>query len=506
MFIFNLYKANAYKASAYKKASASQALANNITARFAFCCALPFILSTQAFASSDNVETAPLTFSKAIRIAQQNDPWLTGNIEKQRSVESMSQASYSLPDPQVSIGVGNLAADSLEFEQEAMTQFKVGITQMFPRGDSLSVKSEQLKIESEQYPLQRQDRKAKVAVTVGSLWLDAYKIEQTIVLVKKNRALFEQLVELAESNYSSAKGKTRQQDVVQAQVELIQLEDKLVQLSLQQSQIMGNLVQWVSDYSVEKAEAKNSTSNSSKFNIEQLTLAGDIPQLESNQQQIVLANSWPKQEQLALYFVNHPSVLALDKKIHAAKSSIKLAKQKYQPEWGVTASYAYRDDDPMGNERSDLLSIGVTFDLPLFTENKQDKEVQSAVSQTQVIKTDKILLLRKMMSSFASSKGRFMSLQQRKSLFNEKLVPQVNEQIEAALMAYTHDDGDFSDVIRARMTMLETEIDFLAINVEEQKLLLELNYLFMNADQHHIAFNHSNMQKPKYARQGATND
>ena len=199
-------------------------------------------------------------------------------------------------------------------------------------------------------------------------------------------------------------------------------------------------------------------------------------------------------------------MLALDKKIHAAKSSIKLAKQKYQPEWGVTASYAYRDDDPMGNERSDLLSIGVTFDLPLFTENKQDKEVQSAVSQTQVIKTDKILLLRKMMSSFASSKGRFMSLQQRKSLFNEKLVPQVNEQIEAALMAYTHDDGDFSDVIRARMTMLETEIDFLAINVEEQKLLLELNYLFMNADQHHIAFNHSNMQKPKYARQGATND
>ena len=66
-----------------------------------------------------------------------------------------------------------------------------------------------------------------------------------------------------------------------------------------------------------------------------------------------------------------------------------MAKQKYKPEWGVNASYGYRDDDPMGNSRADLFSVGVTFDLPLFTDNRQDKEVKSAISKTEAIKTEK---------------------------------------------------------------------------------------------------------------------
>ena len=437
-----------------------------------------------------------LSFAKAIRVAQHNDPWLTGNFEKQKSIESLSYASDTLPDPKVSIGIGNLAADSLEFDQEPMSQFKVGVTQMFPRGESLAIKSKKLKIESQQYPLQRQDRTAKVAVTVGGLWLDAYKAQQTMSLVEKNKELFEQLVDIAEANYSTAKGNTRQQDVVRAQVELTRLEDRLMLLAQQKNRFQGQLLQWLSDYS------SNNTHDTEKVNLESLVLDSEIPQIDLLADKIVYSKSWLKQEQLVPFFAKHPAVLALDKKLLASQSGIALAKQKYQPEWGVTASYAYRDDDQMGNERSDLLSIGVTFDVPLFTENRQDQEVKSAVSQAEVIKTEKTLLLRKMISSFASSKGRLKTLEQRKSLFNDTLVPQVNEQIDSSLMAYTHDDGDFSDVIRARMELLNTEIDFLAINVEQQKLMLELNYLFMAAN---TQFN-NDFRPTNEARFGEKND
>ena len=48
--------------------------------------------------------------------------------------------------------------------------------------------------------------------------------------------------------------------------------------------------------------------------------------------------------------------------------------------------------------------------------------------------------------------------------------------------AYTNDDGDFAEVVRARIAVLNAEIKILTIDVEQQKLLLELNYLFIGAN------------------------
>jgi 3'-phosphoadenosine 5'-phosphosulfate sulfotransferase len=64
-------------------------------------------------------------------------------------------------------------------------------------------------------------------------------------------------------------------------------------------------------------------------------------------------------------------------------------------------------------------------------------------------------------------------------LYTTQLLPQIHDQAEASLTAYTNDDGDFSEVVRSRIAVLNAEIDELTINVEEQKIRLELNYLFI---------------------------
>jgi len=61
------------------------------------------------------------------------------------------------------------------------------------------------------------------------------------------------------------------------------------------------------------------------------------------------------------------------------------------------------------------------------------------------------------------------------------LLPQIHNQAEASLTAYTNDDGDFSEVVRSRIAVLNAEIDELTINVDEQKIRLELNYLFIGS-------------------------
>ena len=316
------------------------------------------------------------SFNSTIKTAQQNDPWLTGNKHQQQAIESMSHAVNSMPDPKMSVAMANLPTDGFDFSQEGMTQLKVGITQMFPRGDTLAIKNQQLRIESEAYPFQRADRKAKVAVTVGNLWLDAYRVQQSIALIEKNRSLFEQLADVAQASYSSAVGKTRQQDLVRAQLELTRLDDRLDILAQQQNAYLGMLSQWLTSAFSNRNE-HNTISTISQLHTMQLTKA--LPDIDLLNAQLILGKSWLSIEELANYFAQHPAVYAIDKKISATKTGINLAEQQYKPEWGVNASYGYRDDDPMGNNRADLFSVGVTFDLPLFTENRQDMAVKRSL-------------------------------------------------------------------------------------------------------------------------------
>jgi len=428
------------------------------------------------------------SFNNTVITAQKNDPWLTGNKHQQQAVEAMSHAAASLPDPKMSVGLANLPTDGFDFSQEGMTQLKVGITQMFPRGDSLTIKNQQLRIQSEAYPFQRTDREAKVAVTVGSLWLDAYRAQQSIALIEQNRSLFEQLVDVAQASYSSTLGKTRQQDIVSAQLELTRLDDRLDILAQQQNAYLGMLSQWLSTVFIPRSSAQNSTNTTQETmvalsQLHKMKLTEQLPQLDLIHQGLTSAysegNHWLSIDELAKHFAKHPAVFALDKKILATKTGINLAEQAYKPEWAVNASYGYRDDDPMGNSRADLFSVGVTFDLPLFTNNRQDMTVKSAISATEVVKTEKILLLRQLLGAFSSAQGRLLRLNSRKTLYQTRLLPQVNDQAEASLTAYTNDDGDFSEVVRSRIAVLNAEIEQLKIHVEEQKIILELNYLFV---------------------------
>ena len=141
---------------------------------------VPLIFSSGVHANSPKIKLKPLSLEQAVKQAQTLDPWLTGNIHQQQALEALSIAANTLPDPKVSIGIANIAADSFSFSQEPMTQFQVGVSQLFPRGDTLALMNQQLKTQSMQYPYLRQDRQAQVAVTVGTLWLNAYQMQQSI--------------------------------------------------------------------------------------------------------------------------------------------------------------------------------------------------------------------------------------------------------------------------------------------------------------------------------------
>ena len=427
---------------------------------------LAFAVASQA--------SAALTLDRAIAIAQANDPWLQGSRAREEAMMARSIAAGSLPDPMVSMGFANLPTDTFDFDQEAMTQFKVGVSQVFPRGDSRALLEKQYRLRGEEHPHQRADRLAKVAVNVTALWLEAYRSHATIDLIEGDRNLFEQLVEIAEANYSSALGRTRQQDLIRAQLELTRLDDRLATLREQLDTSEARLDEWLlsSDPVVDAAPPA-----------EALALQpGVLPAVTARRPDLFAGSGSTSVNDIAQLLRRHPTVLAVDSRIAATAAGIEIAEQNYRPQWRLDASYGYRDDDPLAGDRADFFSIGVAFDLPLWTEKKQDQGVRSASAATAAARTERSLLLRRLFTSFEAGRARLARLDERQLLYRDRLLKEMSEQAEASLAAYTNDDGDFAEVVRARIAELNARIELLGIEIERLATINQLNYLLAGED------------------------
>jgi outer membrane protein TolC len=403
-----------------------------------------------------------LSLEDAVATATASDPWLRGSAFRQQALTEEAIAAASLPDPRLSLMAGNFPVDSFDINQEPMTQLSVGISQMFPRGDSLELGRRQKEQLSEQEPLLRQDRRARVTSSVTQLWLEAYRAQESIRLIESDRALFDYLVDAARSNYASALGGARQQDLIRAQLELTRLDDRLSELHLHYESAQQQLAEWVGQSAT---LTLRSTALDDLLPIDLETLS---TQLRSDQQAYALLEP-------------HPALRAIDKRIDAMDTGVELEQQKYKPDWGLSAQYGYRDDDLMGRERADLFSVGISVDLPLFTGNRQDKAYAAAVARTEALKTDKLLLARQLLAQLQSAVARLRRLDQRETLYTSHLLPQMAEQAEAALSAYNNDVGDFAEAVRARIAELDAKIDALSLAVERQQTTARINYLLAGA-------------------------
>lgn len=400
-----------------------------------------------------------LTLDKAIEGALNTDDWLIGNQYRENALRAEAVYAGQLPDPKMMVSLMNLPVNSLSFDQEPMTQFRVGVTQSFPRGDSLALSRQQKMQESEVNPYLREERIAAVTLRVTQLWLDSYLTQESIKLINIDRNLFEQLVEITDSRYRNAAGPARQQDVIRAEVELTRLDDRLSALQQKLENSRQQLAQWL------------------PYELVMLSVASELPEF-------VVPNTYILNlKDASEVFSQHPQVKALDKRIDASETGVALARQSYKPGFSVGASYGYRDDGPSGPQRDDFISLELSYDLPLFTEKRQKPRVEAASYRSAAIKTEKVLAFKQLFAAYQQTMTQLFVLEERKALFDDTLLVQMTNLTEATLTAYTADEGDFEEVMRAYISELNAKIDVLGIEIERLKNIAQLNYLLTSSHQ-----------------------
>ncbi|HAS6231663.1 TPA: TolC family protein [Vibrio vulnificus] len=424
----------------------------------ALCISVSALVATPVMAQSSTAtsgqllsQSDPLTL--LIEQALANDASRKQIFAQSQAIRESGVAASTLMDPKLKVGFGGLPVDSFKFDEDPMTNISVGLMQQFERGSTLELQSKKASQQADGMALQVAAREREVANGITQLWLELGYQQQAERVLVENQRLMRELESFISTNYSI--GKSEAQDLLNAQLQVSQLEEKLQANQQMQRRILSQMSEWLgSEWLYQQRDLKASN------------------QLNWDALERLLSASSTTQHFAQL--AQHPMVQMANANIAVSQTQVELAEQSYTPQFGVEVMYAYRQANNMkGEPASDLVSAYLTMDIPLFTGNRQDRAHAAAQYQVGAAQSQKDLLLAQMNAKVNALLVDRSNLEQRLERYQNTLLEQAKARTKAVERGYQNSTAQFNDVIAATR-------DELAVELESQRLLTDLNQVNSN--------------------------
>jgi cobalt-zinc-cadmium efflux system outer membrane protein len=394
-------------------------------------------------ADAISTETAmSLTMEEAARLAAVDQPLLTGRQAKIEAEEQQAIAAAQLPDPQVSGGLKELPIDTPEAfstRRDNFTEFTIGLSQEFPRAEKRRLQGARKQLDADADRASLDNEKRMVRRDASLAWLDVYETEQGLKLTQRlaDEAMLQ--VQSLEKDYSS--GKASQADWFAAKTDAGLAADKAHDWLHHELRMREGLARWIGE------DARRSIAES----LTMPSTLGPLPGLIAGAD-------------------HHPVISNLDKQIEASATEVALAKQSYKPDYSVEVYYAYRRDF------ADFVGIQVKVGLPYFTKNRQDRGVAAALEQSHASEDRKHDLLRELHTQISQDYIDRRHFQERVADFDASIIPDAQHRVDAARSAYQSARGSFDAVLLARRSLLDVQLQRLALAVEAARAQVRLDY------------------------------
>nr|WP_135455372.1 TolC family protein [Vibrio echinoideorum] len=435
----------------------------SVVVAVAFVSSAAFISASALAAAPTSTQADPQSSTQQlntlIEIALSEDGNRKQYFAQSQAMRETGIANATLMDPKLKVGFGGLPVDSFQFDEDPMTNISVGLMQQFERGDTLDLQQKKAGQQADGLALQVQARELTVANSMTQLWLELGYQKVAEGVMRENRRLLVELENYVQTNYSI--GKSEAQDLLNAQLQVSKLDEKLQANQQVQRRLISQLSEWLgSDWLGNQAIDSQALYPQGRLHA---TNYIDWSLLESK-----LATNRDSTKHYQL-LTDHPLVKITDATISSNQTQVELAEQAYTPQFGVEVMYAHRQANNMAGEpASDLVSAYLTVDIPLFTGNRQDKNLSAAQYQVGAAKSQKDTLLSQMNAQVNALLVDKANLTQRLERYQSTLLPQTAARISAVERGYQNNTAQFNDVILATT-------DELALKLEQQRLITDLN-------------------------------
>lgn len=400
------------------------------------------LLAARAFASP-----APLSMQSAVALALQHDSVLQQLAAEKQSVAAQATASGQLPDPKLSAGIVNLPTNSFAVGRDSMTMQVVGISQEFPAGHTRALAEKRGGQVADAVQAQIAERRRDVARQVREAWLQLYYADHALTLVKSSDVAFQQLAGISKVRYENGSG--TQQEWLRARLELANLKERELELQNAAQTARAVLTRWLGDEDAARP------------------LSDSLPTLPVPPAYAEILNALP----------SHPLAQADNAQIAAAQTSVDIAEQAYKPMWGIDLSYGRRPGSNAGGPFTNMFSAMVSVSLPIFTGRRQDQSVAAARAQANARIDSRDNQLRELKRMLDEDWARWRQLQELQTLYDQTVLPDSSADVTAGLDAYRNGDGDFFELVRSQVDVLDAQTRRLKIATDLDSVKADLMYL-----------------------------
>jgi outer membrane protein TolC len=391
-----------------------------------------------------------LSLAEAERLALEDDPMITFNKALAGASLESAIADRQLADPTLTFGLFNVPINDFELKENPTTQFRMGIKQALPRGDTLHYQSLKRSDYSKADEARAMLVSKNIVRDVRLNFLESLYQQKTLEMLTSNRRLFVRLLKNTEDNYSV--GASNQQQVLQAKLALSRLDAEINQAKNKQLASQALLSKWLPDVMSVRLEQQ----------LPKFSHAASLKELQAR-------------------LVEHPLIAIDNATINAAGKDVSIAKEQFKPKWNVGVEYRKRFGEELnGDSRDDMMAAMVTVDMPFFTENRQDRRLAASQHKEQAAKSMRAEHLRELQQQLNRYVIDWQQLKQREELYQQYLLPDVSENKKAAISAYQNRVIPFSMLIQAYILELETQIKSWRVSVERTKAQAQLLYLTVN--------------------------
>lgn len=407
-----------------------------------------FLMLLPPGVSATDASTGWLTLPEAEQLALAMDPVTKSFVAKSESLEEQAIADGQLSDPKLKLGVMSLPVDTFNLDQEPMTQLQVGIQQSFPPGDTLRYRKERTLALSDIEEARSLERTLDVLQKVRIRYLKVYYQTVANNILEENRSLFSKLLEITQRQYAA--GRDNQHDVLRAQLELSLIDDRILEIVQAREVAVAELGKYTGTVAANR------------------TISSEFPKL----------SGIPPLEQIKDQLASHPLIRIEDANLLASDKKISEVEQRYKPGFNIEVTYGERSArDVNGSQLPDMLSAMLMMDLPIFTDKRQDRQLAAAKKANvamQFTRTDRLLEI----SSMAEAEyANWQRLNDRLTLYEKRAVADAKMNADSTLKAYQNDIADFTTLMRAKLTELDTYLGMLNVRVERAKVQSKLLYL-----------------------------
>ena len=391
-------------------------------------------------------EPATLSLSDALRIAGDQSPQLAAQRSAIAAAEQGTVSARQLPDPKLFFGVDNLpvtGADSLSLTRDFMTMRKIGVMQDFPRGEKRELKGQLAERVTAREQAMLSDVQASVRRDVASAWIEGYFAQAMGAILDEQIGEAQLQSDALKAGLKSGKAQTA--DFIAVQLSIERLHDRRAEFDKLAARAKAMLSRWLGSAA-------------------DRPLAPFAPAELSAQQGV-----------LSEHIVHHPHVQSLDRQVDVAQTEAYIARAASKPDWSLQLAYQQR-----GPTYSNMVSVQVAIDLPLFQKNRQHRDTAAKLALVQQARDLKEDAVRLHLAEAQAAWSDWETSTARLKRFDTSLLPLAHERTQSALAAYKGGRGDLSTVLAARRDEIELKLQKLQLAGEQGRAYAQLLYFLPN--------------------------